>query len=108
LNTFQNDTQIDKRIDKEIVSVKEQGSARTDLTYSDWSKLKKNSALMNSIVTETSDVVLGTSGNLSEGLLFTEELPSMYYQDDVAGTEYQVLLLDSNPLESTSNLRGLE
>ncbi|XP_024869313.1 uncharacterized protein LOC112453011 [Temnothorax curvispinosus] len=106
--TFRNDARTDKRVEKETVSVKEQGSARTDLTYSDWSKLKKNSALMTSVVTETSDVVLGASGDLSEGLLFTEELPSMYYQDDVAGTEYQVLLLDSSPLESASNLRGLE
>lgn len=106
--TFRNDARTDKRIDKEIVSVKEQGSARTDLTYSDWSKLKKNSVSMNSIVTETSDVVLGTSDDLNEGLLFTEELPSMYYQDDVVGTEYQVLLLDSSPLESANNLRGLE
>jgi len=105
--SFQNNTQ-NERIDKETVSVKEQGSARTDLTYSDWSKLKKDSTLMNSIVTETSDVVLGTNNDLSEGLLLTEELPSMYYQDDVAGTEYQVLLLDSSPLESVSNLRGLE
>ncbi|XP_077257929.1 uncharacterized protein LOC143895034 [Temnothorax americanus] len=98
----------DERVEKETVSVKEQGSARTDLTYSDWSKLKKNGASTNSVVTETSDVVPGTSGDLSEGLLFAEELPSMYYQDDVAGTEYQVLLLDSSPLESASNLRGLE
>lgn len=106
--TFRNDERTDKRIDKETKSVKEQGSARTDLTYTDWSKLKKHSGLTNSIVTETSDVVLDTSGDLSEGLLFTEELPSMYYQDDVAGTEYQVLLLDSSPLESANNLRGLE
>ncbi|KAL0134748.1 hypothetical protein PUN28_001487 [Cardiocondyla obscurior] len=111
LNTSLKSSEIlrnDARIDKEIVSSKEQGSARTDLTYSDWSKLKKNSALTNSVITETSDVVLGASGDLSEGLLLTEELPSMYYQDDVAGTEYQVLLLDSSPFESTSNLRGLE
>ncbi|EGI67727.1 PREDICTED: uncharacterized protein LOC105143901 [Acromyrmex echinatior] len=101
--SFQNE-----QINKETVSVKEQGSARTDLTYSDWSKLKKDSTLTNSIITETSDIVLGTSDDLSEGLLLTEELPSMYYQDDVAGTEYQVLLLDSSPLESASNLRGLE
>ncbi|XP_011876376.1 PREDICTED: zinc finger and BTB domain-containing protein 17-like [Vollenhovia emeryi] len=100
--TFRNDA----RTGKETVSAKEQGSARTDVTYSDWSKLK-NSASMSSVVTEVSDVVLGASGDLSEGLLFTE-LPSMYYQDDVAGTEYQVLLLDSSPLESASNLRGLE
>ncbi|KYM97599.1 PREDICTED: uncharacterized protein LOC108778366 [Cyphomyrmex costatus] len=104
---FRNDTQ-NERIDKETVSMKEQGSARTDLTYSDWSKLKKDSTLMNSVVTETSDVLLNTSDDLSEGLLLTEELPSMYYQDDVAGTEYQVLLLDSSPLESAINLRGLE
>lgn len=104
--TFQNDTRTE-RIDKNIVPMKEQGSARTDLTYSNWSKLKKNSPLMDSVMTETSDVVLGAS-DLSESLLFTEELPSMYYQDDVAGTEYQVLLLDSSPLESASNLRSLE
>ncbi|KAL6264128.1 hypothetical protein P5V15_004206 [Pogonomyrmex californicus] len=95
--------------DKETISMKEQGSARTDLTYSDWSRLKENGTLVNPIVTETSDIMtLDTNGDLNEGLLFTEELPSMYYQDDVAGTEYQVLLLDSSPLESAGNLRDLE
>ncbi|EZA57145.1 hypothetical protein DMN91_006612 [Ooceraea biroi] len=99
-----------KQIDKEVVATKkDQGSARTDLTYSSWSKLKRNGALIDSVVTGTSDVVLNASNDLSEGLLLTEELPSMYYQDDAgygtAGTEYQVLLLDSNPLESTGNLR---
>lgn len=39
-----------------------------------------------------------------------EELPSVYYQDDAvtAGAEYQVLLLDSGPVESAGNLRGYE
>ncbi|KZC06280.1 PREDICTED: zinc finger Y-chromosomal protein 1-like [Dufourea novaeangliae] len=85
---------------------KDQGSARTDLTFSDVSKLKSNGAVLDSIV-GASDVVLGAS-DIEEGLLLTEELPSMYYQDDVVGTEYQVLLLDSVPPESTINLRGLE
>ncbi|CAK9808519.1 Zinc finger X-linked protein ZXDB [Anthophora plagiata] len=85
---------------------KDQGSARTDLTFSDVWKLKANGAVLDSVV-GASDVVLGTS-DLEEGLLLTEELPSMYYQDDVVGTEYQVLLLDSVPSESTINLRGLE
>ncbi|CAL7949537.1 unnamed protein product [Xylocopa violacea] len=85
---------------------KDQGSARTDLTFTDVWKLKANGAMPDSIV-GASDVVLGTS-DLGEGLLLTEELPSMYYQDDVVGTEYQVLLLDSVPSESTINLRGLE
>ncbi|KAK2575610.1 hypothetical protein KPH14_011314 [Odynerus spinipes] len=85
---------------------KDHGSARTSLTFSDVCKLKTNSVTMNSVV-GASDVVLGTS-DMEEELLFTEELPSMYYQDDVAGTEYQVLLLDSGPSESTVNLRGLE
>ncbi|EFN65817.1 Zinc finger X-linked protein ZXDB, partial [Camponotus floridanus] len=98
-----------EQIDKEMLSIKtDQSSARTDLTYSDWSRLKKNGTLTDSIVTNTPDIALGTSSDLSESLLLTEELPSMYYQDDVAGTEYQVLLLDSSPLESTVNLRGLE
>jgi len=99
-----------KQIDKEVITMKkDKGSARTNLTYSDWFKLKRNGALMNSVVTDTSDVVSNANNDLSEGLLLTEELPSMYYQDDAgygtAGTEYQVLLLDSNPLESTGNLR---
>ncbi|XP_031833892.1 uncharacterized protein LOC116427555 [Nomia melanderi] len=85
---------------------KDQGSARTDLTFSDVWKLKTNGAVLDSGV-GASDVVLGAS-DLEEGLLLTEELPSMYYQDDVVGTEYQVLLLDSVPPESTINLRGLE
>lgn len=85
---------------------KDQGSARTDLTFSDVWKLKANGAVLDSLV-GASDVVLGAS-DLEEGLLLTEELPSMYYQDDVVGTEYQVLLLDSVPSESTINLRGLE
>ncbi|XP_017757478.1 PREDICTED: zinc finger protein 184-like [Eufriesea mexicana] len=85
---------------------KDQGSARTDLTFSDVWKLKTNGAVLDSVV-GASDVVLGTS-DLEEGLLLTEELPSMYYQDDVVGTEYQVLLLDSVPSENTINLRGLE
>lgn len=85
---------------------KYQGSARTDLTFSDVSRLKTNGIPSDSVV-ETSDVMLGMN-DLTEGLLLTEELPSMYYQDDAAGTEYQVLLLDSGSLESTGNLRGLE
>ncbi|XP_050589734.1 zinc finger and BTB domain-containing protein 11-like [Bombus affinis] len=85
---------------------KDQGSARTDLTFSDVWKLKANGAVLDSVA-GASDVVLGTS-ELEEGLLLTEELPSMYYQDDVVGTEYQVLLLDSVPSENTINLRGLE
>ncbi|XP_034192793.1 uncharacterized protein LOC117610025 [Osmia lignaria lignaria] len=86
---------------------KDQGSARTDLTFSDVWKLKANGAVFDSVV-GASDVVLGAN-DLEEGsLLLTEELPSMYYHDDVAGTEYQVLLLDSIPSESTINLRGLE
>ncbi|KMQ92606.1 zinc finger x-linked protein zxdb [Lasius niger] len=98
-----------EQIDKETLSIKkDQSSARTDLTYSDWFRLKKNGTLTDSIVTNTSDVALNASSDLSESLLLTEELPSMYYQDDVAGTEYQVLLLDSSPLESAVNLRGLE
>lgn len=84
---------------------KDQGAARTDLTFSDVWKLKANSAVLDSV--GASDVVLGAN-DLQEGLLLTEELPSMYYQDDVVGTEYQVLLLDSVPPESTINLRGLE
>ncbi|KAL2728744.1 zinc finger and BTB domain-containing protein 17-like isoform X2 [Vespula squamosa] len=85
---------------------KDHGSARTSLTFSDVWKLKTNGASMNSVA-GASDVVLGAS-DMEEELLFTEELPSMYYQDDVGGTEYQVLLLDSGPSESAVNLRGLE
>ncbi|KAI4475408.1 hypothetical protein M0802_015159 [Mischocyttarus mexicanus] len=82
------------------------GSARTNLTFSDVCKLKTKGAPMSSIA-GASDVTLGASDMKGE-LLFTEELPSMYYQDDVGGTEYQVLLLDSGPSESAVNLRGLE
>lgn len=108
---------VDARVDnrKETVPIKKnQRSARTDLTYSDWYRLKINGALgMDSIVTDTSNLVpdvdvSSEEGEGEEGLLLTEELPSMYYQEDAAGTEYQVLLLDSSPLESTGNLRGLE
>lgn len=106
------DVRAVEQIDKVAVAAKrDQGSARTDLTYLDWSKrMKRKSPLTDSVVTGTSDVALNVASNdLSEGLLLTEELPSMYYQDEAgygtAGTEYQVLLLDSNPLESTGNLR---
>ncbi|XP_017890144.1 uncharacterized protein LOC108631004 isoform X2 [Ceratina calcarata] len=85
---------------------KDQGSARTDFTISDVRRLKANGAVSNSGV-GASDVVLGAN-DMEEGLFLTEELPSMYYQDDAAGTEYQVLLLDSVPCENTINLRGLE
>ncbi|XP_014615732.1 PREDICTED: zinc finger protein 184-like isoform X1 [Polistes canadensis] len=85
---------------------KNHGSARTNLTFSDVCKLKTKGAPMSSIA-GASDVTLGASDMKGE-LLFTEELPSMYYQDDVGGTEYQVLLLDSGPSESAVNLRGLE
>lgn len=85
---------------------KDHGSARTSLTFSDVWKLKTNSASMSSVA-GASDVILGAS-DMEEELLLTEELPSMYYQDDVGGTEYQVLLLDSGPSESAVNLRGLE
>ncbi|XP_043503023.1 zinc finger and BTB domain-containing protein 41-like isoform X2 [Polistes fuscatus] len=85
---------------------KDHGSARTNLTFSDVCKLKTEGASMSSIA-GASDVTLGASDMKGE-LLFTEELPSMYYQDDVGGTEYQVLLLDSGPSESAVNLRGLE
>ncbi|XP_066589770.1 uncharacterized protein [Prorops nasuta] len=85
---------------------KDQGSARTCLTFSDVWKLKANGAILDSSV-GASDVVLGP-GDLGEGLLLTEELPSMYYHDDVIGTEYQVLLLDSASSEGTISLRELE
>ncbi|XP_015587867.1 uncharacterized protein LOC107264280 [Cephus cinctus] len=87
-------------------SKRNQGSARTGLTCADVWKLKTNGTIINSVVGAT-DVVLGAAG-LGEGLLLTEELPSMYYEDDIVGTECQVLLLDSGPPESTINLRDLE
>lgn len=85
---------------------RDQGSARTGLTCTDVWRLKANSTIINSVVGAT-DVVLGAAGS-GEGLLLTEELPSMYCQDDIVGTECQVLLLDSGPSESTINLRDLE
>lgn len=82
------------------------GCARTYLTYNDFLRFKANSTILNSVVGPT-DVVLGAAG-LVEGLLLSEDLPSVYYQDDIAGTECQVLLLDSGPPESTISLRDLE
>lgn len=94
---------------------KDQGSARTDLTLADVLRLKMNGALAvtncsvpSSSDSPSSDMVTLGANDLCESLLLTEELPSMYYQDDVAGAEYQVLLLDSGPLGSAGNLRGLE
>jgi len=114
LETRQIDARAENRIKRAVPMKKNQRSARTDLTYTDWYRLKMNGALMDSIVTDTSSLAPDASSDLSEegegeeSLLLTEELPSMYYQDDAAGTEYQVLLLDSSPLESAGNLRGLE
>lgn len=84
----------------------QEGCARTDLTYNDFLRFKANSTIFNSVVGAT-DVVLGAAG-LVEGLLLPDDLPSVYYQDDITGTECQVLLLDSGPPESTINLRDLE
>ncbi|XP_014474745.1 PREDICTED: uncharacterized protein LOC106744457 [Dinoponera quadriceps] len=97
---------------------KDHGSARTSLTLSDVLRRKiydaQTDAVDRSVVTScvttsssSSSVALGT-GDLCGNLLFIEELPSVYYQDDPAGAEYQVLLLDSSPLESAGNLRGYE
>ncbi|XP_015520599.2 uncharacterized protein [Neodiprion pinetum] len=90
----------------DMIDENHEGSARTDLTYSDFIRFKANSTIFNSVVGAT-DVVLG-AGGLVEGLLLPDDLPSVYYQDDIAGTECQVLLLDSGPPESTINLRDLE
>lgn len=83
------------------------GSARTGLTRADVWKLKTNGNATETGAVGASDVVLGTA-DLTEGLLLTEELPSMYYQDDMVGTECQILLLDSGTSENTIHLRGLE
>lgn len=73
---------------------RDQGSARTGLTYSDYFKVKAHNRNSQSAVGAT-DVILG-SADLGEGLLLTEDLPSsLYFQDDLEGTECQVLLLDS-------------
>ena len=84
---------------------RDQGSARTGLTYADVSKLKAHSRHSESAVGAT-DVILG-SADLEEGLLLTEDLPSsLYFQDDIGG-ECQVLLLDSGVVGNTINLRDL-
>ncbi|XP_012258776.2 uncharacterized protein LOC105687579 [Athalia rosae] len=80
-----------------------EGCARTNWTYNDFLRAR---ASFNSVVGAT-DVVLGAAG-LVEGLLLPEELPSVYYQDDIGNGECQVLLLDSAPPESTINLCDLE
>lgn len=90
----------------ERVDEEQEKCARTDLTYNDFQRIKSNSTIFSSVVGAT-DVVLGAAG-LVEGLLLPDDLPSVYYQDDIVGTECQVLLLDSGPPESTINLRDLE
>ncbi|KAK0088457.1 hypothetical protein PV325_011986 [Microctonus aethiopoides] len=85
---------------------KNYGSARTGLTCFDVWKLKsRNNTTLNSLEAPT-DIVLSTA-DLSGDLLLTEELPSMYYQDDIVDTECQILLLDSTTPEGTINLRDL-
>lgn len=74
---------------------KEQGSARTSLTIAEVRKLKPVTSGLDSVVVGPTDVIL-SSADLAEGLLLTEELPSLYYQDDIA--ECQVLLLDNDHL----------
>ena len=83
-----------------------QGSARTDLTRDDVWRLKAGN-FVNDTANLSTDLVLGTSG-LSAGLLLTEELPSMYYQDDISGQECQILLLDSGTSGNPLNLRSIE
>lgn len=89
-----------------LTTGKNQGSARTNFTFMDVLKLKLEKTLTDAdrvptVVTPSSDapssaaVALETS-EACESLL-TEELPSMYYRE---AAEYQVLLLDSGPLES--------
>lgn len=79
-----------------------QGSARTGLTYADVFKLKEqNAESEETAVVGAQDVILGSS-DLGEGFLFTEDIPSMYFQD-----ECQVLLLDPVTSENTINLRDI-
>ena len=85
---------------------RDQGSARTGLTSADVFKLKADNSNSEPGVGAT-DVILGST-DLGEGLLLTEDFPSsMYFQDDIAGTECQVLLLDSGSVENTISMRDL-
>ncbi|XP_043273932.1 uncharacterized protein [Venturia canescens] len=84
-----------------------QGSARTGLTCEDVWKLKGKTNVTETTNVGATDVVLGEA-NLNEALLLTEELPSMFYQDDIVGTECQILLLDGGNSENAIDLRGLE
>lgn len=72
---------------------KGQGAARTGLTIDDVWRLKRKAENLNPV--GPSDVVLG-GGHLVEGghlgLLLTEELPSMFYQDELGG-ECQIMML---------------
>lgn len=72
-------------------NVIDQGSARTRLTRYDVSKMKTGA---NEVQTEVQDDILNP--DISEGLLFTEDLSSIYYHDAMDNNECQVLLLDSN------------
>ncbi|XP_015127557.1 uncharacterized protein LOC107048729 [Diachasma alloeum] len=79
-----------------------QGAARTGLTCDDVWRMKRRSSGLNSV--GPSDVVLG-GGDIGEGLLLGEELPSMFYQEEL-GNENVLLLEGGN--EGTIGLRGLE
>ncbi|XP_063982404.1 zinc finger protein 543-like [Diachasmimorpha longicaudata] len=80
-----------------------QGAARTRLTCDDVWRMKRRNSRLNSV--GPSDVVLG-GGDIGEGLLLEEELPLMFYQEDL-GNEGQILLLEGGS-EETIGLRGLE
>ncbi|XP_008550284.1 zinc finger Y-chromosomal protein 2 [Microplitis demolitor] len=89
-----------KHINNRAKDVSNHGSARTGLTYADIWKIKSEKNLtFNDPIIGPSDVVLGTA-DLADGLLLPDELPSMYYHDDMAGSECQILLLDSTTTDS--------
>ncbi|XP_011305836.1 uncharacterized protein [Fopius arisanus] len=76
-----------------------QGAARTGLTCEDVWRMKRRNIGLNCV--GPCDVVLG-GGIIAEELMIEEELPSMFYQEDL-GNECQVLLMEG--AEGTIGLR---
>lgn len=101
-NDNANELPLKRKIDNQRRNYN-QGSARTGLTYADVFKLKANVSSEESMIVGAQDVVLGSSNDLGESFLFTEDIPSMYFQD-----ECQVLLLDQVTSENTINLRDID
>ncbi|XP_011498756.1 PREDICTED: zinc finger protein 836-like [Ceratosolen solmsi marchali] len=83
-----------------------EGAARTTFTRTDVLNLKPNRKVVDSSV-GASDVVLG-GADFGDDLLLSNDLPSMYCQEDIGVPGYQILLLDTNPTDSDINIRDLD